>query len=160
MTSNLPLANRYRETAIKTANPLQLVVILYDGAIQTLQEARLHIQRKDIGSRARCLNRSVAIISELQASLSFDGSGNIAESLDRLYDFMKKGIFKANLEQRVEPLDEIIGLLENLRSAWKELANQSHGTAAPTMTPGESAPPTIKNIPAAASQRSLLNISG
>jgi flagellar protein FliS len=160
MTYNLPLANRYRETAIKTANPLQLVVILYDGAIQALQEAREHIQRRDIGKRARCLNRSVAIISELQACLNFDANGNIAQSLDRLYDFMKQGIMKASLEQRIEPLDQVIGLLENLRSAWGELATQSINAGSSVVNSAESAPRMLKNLPAARDQRGLLNISG
>ena len=160
MTYNLPLANRYRETAIKTANPLQLIVILYDGAIQALQEAREHIKRRDIGKRARSLNRSVAIISELQASLNFSASGSIALSLDRLYDFMKQGILKASVEQRVEPLDQVIGLLENLRSAWRELATQSLNAGSSAVTSVESAPSLLKNLPAACSQRNLLNISG
>lgn len=160
MTYNAPLANRYRETAIKTANPLQLVVILYDGAIQSLREAREHIMRRDIGGRARCLNRSVAIISELQASLNFDASANIAASLDRLYDYMKQAIFKASIEQQVEPLDQIIGLLENLRSAWGELANQSHGTDAEPRNVPAASTTMISQIPAADNQRSALNISG
>ena len=102
MGSNVPLANRYREVAIKTANPIQLIVILYDGAIQSLQEAREHIKRKDIANRSRCLNRSVAIISELQASLNFNVGGDIAGSLDRLYTYMKQRIFEASVEQKVE----------------------------------------------------------
>ncbi len=160
MPNNLPLANRYRETAIKTANPLQLVVILYDGAIQALQEAREHMKRKDIGKRTRCLNRSVAIISELQASLNFSASGSIAESLDRLYDYMKQGIFKAGIEQQTEPLNHIIGLLESLRSAWGELASQSHDAAVTTGNLSPGAAPIVKNMSAAASQPNALNISG
>ncbi len=160
MTSNPSLAYKYRETAVKTANPLQLVVILYDGAIQALQEAREHIRRKDIGNRARCLNRSVAFISELQASLNFDSSSTIADSLNRLYDFMKQGIFKAGLEQRVEPLDQVIGLLENLRSAWGELASQSHGTEHSNDGAAGTAPVMIRNMPNTAPEHSSLNISG
>ncbi len=160
MTSNSSLAYKYRETAVKTANPLQLVVILYDGAIQALKEAREHIRRKDIGNRARCLNRSVAFISELQASLNFNSSGTIADSLNRLYDYMKQGIFQAGLEQRVEPLDQVIGLLENLRSAWGELASQSQ-SASPSRVNASPAPPVImKNLPNAGAEHTSLNISG
>jgi flagellar protein FliS len=160
MSYNLPLANRYRETAIKTANPLQLIVILYDGAIQSLQEAREHIKRKDIGNRARCVNRCVAIITELQACLNFNASGNIAASLDRLYNYMKQGLFKASLEQRTEPIDQVIALLENLRSAWGELANQSNIQSSGPMNTAASAPAMIKNLPAASSHPGALNICG
>jgi len=160
MTSNPSLAYKYRETAVKTANPLQLVVILYDGAIQALQEAREYIRRKDIGNRTRCLNRSVAFISELQASLNFNSSGTIADSLNRLYDFMKQGIFKAGLEQRVEPLDQVIGLLENLRSAWGELASQSQSAASSNESSTATAAVMMRSIPNAGAERSSLNISG
>ncbi len=160
MPNNLPLANRYRETAIKTANPLQLVVILYDGAIQSLKEAREHMKRKDIGKRTRCLNRSVAIISELQASLNFSASGSIAESLDRLYNYMKQGIFKAGIEQETEPLTQIIVLLENLRSAWGELASQSHGPGSAERIVSEATSPLIKNMSAAGNPHGSLNIAG
>ncbi len=124
-------AHRYKEVAIKTANPLQLVVILYDGAIHALQEAQEHLRRKDIASRARCLNRSVAIISELQACLDFKEGGDIANSLDRLYVYMKGRIFKANLEQSCEPLVEVVTLLESLRSAWGQVVTQSQRASVP-----------------------------
>ncbi len=125
MGANHPLADRYREVAVKTANPLQLIVILYDAAIQSLQEAQKHMGCNDIASRARCTNRSVAIISELQASLNFQAGGDLAGSLDRLYTYMKQRIFKANVDKQAEPLAEVSSLLSNLRSAWKELATQS-----------------------------------
>ncbi len=160
MTSNTALAYKYRETAVKTANPLQLVVILYDGAIQALKEAREHIRRKDIGNRARCLNRSVAFISELQASLNFNSSGDIAGSLNRLYDFMKQGIFKAGLEQRVEPLDQVIGLLENLRSAWGELASQCSNAVPPAAEENTPARVMMQNMPSPQTERNSLNICG
>jgi flagellar protein FliS len=125
MVASHAYANKYKEVAIKTATPLQLVVILYDGAIQALQEAQEHIRKQDIPGRARCINRSVAIISELQASLNFSVGGDIAGSLDRLYNYMKQRIFKANVDQSVEPLSEVVVLLGNLRSAWNAVASQA-----------------------------------
>jgi flagellar secretion chaperone FliS len=120
-----PLAYRYRDMAIKTANPLQLVVILYDAAIHSLKEAQEHLKHKDIGRRSRSINRATSVISELQGCLNFKEGGEIAVSLDRLYDYSKHQIFKANIEQKTEPLSEIVRLLDGLRSAWCELAAQS-----------------------------------
>ncbi len=125
MAANQPLAQRYKEVAVKTANPLQLVVILYDGAIGSLKEAQEHVRHGDIAGRTRCINASIAMISELQACLNFKEGGRIAESLYRLYNYMKTLISKANIEQRAEPLAEVVTLLENLRSGWGELAGQS-----------------------------------
>lgn len=141
-------AHRYREVAVKTANPLQLVIMLYDAAICSLQEARDHINKKDIASRSRSVNKCIAIISELQSCLNLRAGGEIADSLDRLYDYMKRRIFAANVQQSSQPLLEVETLLENLRSAWREIAGPAHDTStqseaqrlAEHMIPGTSAP--------------------
>ena len=128
MSGYQSLAHRYREVAIKTASPLQLVVMLYDAAICSLQEARGQMEHKDIAGRSRSINKCIAIISELQSCLNLSSGGEIANSLDRLYDYMKRRIFRANVEQSAQPLVEIETLLENLRSAWRELVGKAPGT--------------------------------
>jgi flagellar secretion chaperone FliS len=138
MTGNQFYAHRYRETAINTANPLQLVVMLYDAAICSLQEARIHIENKNIAERSKSLNKCISIITELQACLDHKAGGEIASSLERLYDFMKRNIFKASFEQNAQPLIETEALLENLRAAWRQLIAQP---VTPTAyTPGQHMP--------------------
>ena len=134
MSGYQSLAHRYREVAIKTASPLQLVVMLYDAAICCIQEAREQMERKDIASRSRSVNKCIAIISELQACLNLKAGGEIAVSLNRLYDYMKGRIFRANVEQTSQPLTEVETLLENLRSAWVELVSQAPAAAIPSAT--------------------------
>jgi len=153
-------ADRYREVAIKTANPLQLVVILYDAAIQSLQEALEHLKSNDISARARTLNKTVAIITELQASLNFEVGGEIAGSLDRLYTYMKQRIFKANVDQAAEPLAEVITLLGNLRSAWCEVAGQAGGKTTDAGAPPAAAPAITTTASPSPVYASSLNISG
>jgi flagellar secretion chaperone FliS len=151
------LAARYRDVAVKTANPIQLIVMLYDGAIQSLQQAQEFLKRRDIAGRARAINRATAIISELQASLNFKEGGDIAFSLNRLYSYMRQQVFNANVEQRPEPLAEVVRLLENLRSAWHELVIQSQKGAAAMESPRSG---LIPNTNAAAPAQRSLNISG
>jgi flagellar secretion chaperone FliS len=128
MSGYQSLAHRYREVAVKTANPLQLVVMLYDAAICSVQESKEYMNRKDIGGRTRAINKLSAIIAELQACLNLKTGGEIAQSLNRLYDYMRRRVFTANVEQRIEPLTEVEALLENLRSAWKELVALTPGS--------------------------------
>ena len=128
MLENRSMAYRYREVAVTTANPIQLVIMLYDAAICTLKEAREHIDHRNIAGRSRSLNKCISIISELQSCLNLKADSEIATSLNRLYDYMKRRIFSANAEQSIQPLAEIEVLLGNLRSAWIELIAQTHGT--------------------------------
>jgi flagellar secretion chaperone FliS len=160
MNTNHQFADRYKETAIRTANPLQLIVILYDAAIQGLQEAQEHLSSNNIAGRARCTNRSVAIISELQACLNFQAGSELADSLDRLYSYMRQRIFKANVDQKAEPLAEVITLLSNLRSAWGELASQSAGRSPADLSVAAPSPATLKQAVAAPTATGSFNISG
>jgi flagellar secretion chaperone FliS len=126
-------AHRYREVAVKTASPLQLIVMLYDAAICCTREAQQQLANKDIAGRSKSVNKCITIITELQSCLNLQAGGEIASSLNRLYDYMKRRIFKANVDQSREPLLEVEGLLDNLRSAWVELVNQPPSAQAPAV---------------------------
>lgn len=99
-------------------DPHRLVLMLMDGALQRLQSARGAIERKDIALKAQLLQRCGAIIAELRASLDTRLGGALAVNLDDLYEYMERQILRANLENRSESVDEIIGLLSEIRSAW------------------------------------------
>jgi flagellar secretion chaperone FliS len=117
-------AHRYQEIEINTATPVELVVLLYDAAMASLQKAQEHIATGEIEKRTRCLNKATSIITELQANLNFASGGSIAPSLDRLYLYMKNRIFQANLQQNAAPVKEIVKLLNNLREAWAEISRK------------------------------------
>jgi flagellar secretion chaperone FliS len=153
-----PLAYRYRDVAIQTANPLQLIVLLYDGAIQALQEAQRCAEQKEIARRANATNRALAIISELQACLNFKEGGGIAVSLDRLYTYMKQRIFQASVEQAAGPLAEVAGLLEDLRSAWNELVARARELETVPLVPQDQQSGVLRGNYDA--QVASLNISG
>ncbi|MDR1726779.1 MAG: flagellar export chaperone FliS [Acidobacteriota bacterium] len=123
-------ANRYQEVDVNTATPLQLVVMLYDAAVNSLEKAREQMQRNDIAGRTKEVNKCVAIISELQSSLNMKEGGEIASGLNRLYDYMKGTLFKAGLDQDPGLIAEVEGLLSNLRSAWRQIASGKAAQAA------------------------------
>jgi flagellar protein FliS len=122
MRANEPCASRYLEVEVRTANPLQLIVVLYDSAVKYLQEAIGCLHQGDIEGRTRAINRTLAIVSELQATLNFEEGGQVARSLEALYAYMKWRLIAANLAQEDAPLSEVISLLSTLKSAWQELA--------------------------------------
>jgi flagellar secretion chaperone FliS len=152
-------AHRYKEVAVKTANPLQLVVMMYDAAICSLKEAKEQMGRRDIAGRSRSINKCISIISELQSCLNLKQGGEIATSLDRLYDYMKRRIFVANVEQSIKPLEETEALLENLRSAWSDLVAQAIGSQAEKSVSSFPAPEIFRSGSPVAMQIKSLNIS-
>lgn len=134
-----PQAARYREIEIRTATPTELVVLMYDSAISSLQQARDFMRTGNISGRARCLNKASSILTELQATLNFEAGGEIARSLDRLYAYMRNSLFQANVRQDGSAIDEVARLLTNLRSAWIEVAKTEADQRKESVKP--SAPP-------------------
>ena len=120
MNEDKYFAGQYREEDIRTATPLHLIVMLYEGALRSLEEARDHMKREDIAGWSQSINRCGAIISELQSALNMKDGGDIASSLNRTYDYMKPILFRAEAERNPELLAEVSEILEKLHSVWRQ----------------------------------------
>jgi len=118
--------NAYRETQIKTANQIRLIVMLYDGAIRHLNLALDAFQeghrRYDVINTH--LISAQDILSELMASLDFDKGGVIAKNLFSLYSFMNRRLLDGNLKKDPAPLAEVKKMLGDLREAWEEISTR------------------------------------
>lgn len=113
-------AARYQDMEVQTADPLGLVVLLYQGAVRQIRRAEQALETGQTDTRVDAINRALAIIGELQASLDHDRGGEIARSLDRLYTYMTRQLTTANLRRSRKELTEVRTLLETLLSAWEE----------------------------------------
>jgi flagellar protein FliS len=112
-------ANVGLETSVASASPLGLVVLLYDGAIQALANARQCVSTGDIAGKARNVAKAVDIINKgLNASLDPVIGGKLAFDLKSLYEYMCRRLVVANIKNDPEALDEVRGLLMQLREAW------------------------------------------
>ena len=117
-------ANQYRTTAIKTANRGQILLMLYEGAIQNVKKATLAVQNKDLVAKGTYIGKTHDIINELLNTLNFEVGGDIARDLDRLYNFMIGQLVKANMENTTEPLVAVQKSLETLLSGWRVAVEQ------------------------------------
>src|SRR4051812_11563894 len=115
-------ATAYRQTEAQSRTPLELVVMLYDGALRFSGQARAAIEQKDIPARREAISRGLAIMSELQSTLDMDKGGEIAKSLDNLYVFVIGRLVSAAAKQDVGLIDEANRVLTTLRDAWQEIA--------------------------------------
>ena len=117
MSAYAPAPNVYRESAVLTATPEQLVVMLYDGANRFLTQSAVAMRETRPARAGEKLRRAEAIIDELLATLDMS-VGQIAEQLQALYLFFKEHLSAARLEQSADKVDEVAGLMRELRSAW------------------------------------------
>ena len=114
-------SSHYQEMEITTADPFELVLILYRGAIQKLKSSLDCFGADCIEQRINKINKAGAMIGELQSTLDFERGQQIALSLGRLYAYMLQRLLEANLQQDPSAVEEVIKLLQTLASAWQEV---------------------------------------
>jgi flagellar protein FliS len=115
----------YVTTQVGTADRLQLVIMLYDGAISFIGQAREKMVAKDAPAKGLLIGRALDIIAELNASLNFQAGQELAASLFHLYNFMTAHLTKANLNWDLQALDEVLEMIQKLREAWVEVAKRA-----------------------------------
>lgn len=111
-------ARTYLHQTVMTASPEKLVVLLYDNALRQMETARVGIENKEVARAGEALSKAFAIVSELRTSLDPEKGGEIAENLDRLYDFIQDRLVKANRERSLESMDEAIKIFKVLKEGW------------------------------------------
>ena len=135
---------QYISTQVSTADRLQLVVMLYDGAITFLNQAKEKMAAQDASGKGLCIGKALDIIAELNASLNFQKGHEVAANLFHLYNFMTAHLTRANLNWDAVALDEVINILAQLRDAWEAVCQKSRQgeikevTENVTMTPRKS----------------------
>jgi flagellar protein FliS len=122
-------ASAYRQTEVQSRTPLELVVMLYDGALRFVGQARDAVGRKDIPARRTAISRAMAILSELQSTLDMDKGGVISEKLDGLYVYISGLLIDASMTQSARPLEEAARLLTTLRDSWSAIARETAAAA-------------------------------
>lgn len=122
-------ASAYRQTEVQSRTPLELVVMMYEGALRFIAQASHAIERKDIRARREAISRALAIMSELQSTLDMDKGGVISEKLDSLYVYINGRLIEASSRQDARPVDEAARLLTTLRDSWAEIAHQTAAAA-------------------------------
>lgn len=109
---------------ISDSDPHQLISLLMDGALERLRLGKACISNGQITAKAAALHRVVEIIDELRMSLNHSVGGEMAANMARLYDYMARRILAANLGNDAQALDEVIGLLGQIRGAWNAIPAQ------------------------------------
>ena len=111
----------YCKTTVITADPGKLVIMCYEGAIEQLKIAKIKYQEKNYEAKFKALTKATNLIDELLYSLDFEKGGDISRHLQAIYNYMTLRILRADINRDIDGIDEVIGLLTELLSAWKEI---------------------------------------
>lgn len=114
------------ENGVDAASPHALILMLFDGAMFSLATASHAMKEGRVAEKGKAISEAISIISSgLQASLNAEAGGELAGRLNSLYDYMCDRLLHANLRNDPAAVDEIAGLLAELRSAWREIGSDS-----------------------------------
>jgi len=111
----------YRKTAVTTADPGKLILMCYEGAILQLKIAKTKYREKDYEGKGKAVTKTMAIINELTCALDFENGGEIARNLEAIYNYVTRRVLLADVARDFGGIDEVLIILNDLLSAWKEI---------------------------------------
>jgi flagellar protein FliS len=121
----------YRRQSVEGASPLQLVVMLYDGALRFIEAGKEAVRANDLHRQNDQFQRAQRIITELMSCLDMKEGGEVAANLANLYGYAYNQLVIANINNDESAADHAAKVLLELRQSWAELA---HGA---THEPGD-----------------------
>ncbi len=106
-------------TGVSKSNSVELIQMLFDGLIESMSAAKGHILHKSLEDKSKAIARASRIVLGLQGALDFEKGGDLAKNLNELYDYVTRRLLHVNAYNDLEALDEIQGLMMEIRSAWE-----------------------------------------
>ena len=121
-------ASAYKSTSVNTSSPVDLVLMLYDGILRFLNNARGGFSIEDPVEHHQTINENLqkaqAIIRELRSSLDMEKATEFGETMSGLYDYFDRRLQEANMEKEQSPIDEIYDRVTIIRNAWDEMVQR------------------------------------
>ena len=125
---------QYRQTQVTTVDKGRLIVLLYDGAIKFLNQAKECASGGDIAGKSNNINRALDIVAELNQSLNMTEGGDISKNLRQLYLFWSEHLIQAKIKKDTKNVDDVIRMLTSLNEAWNHVVGQPEAQEAVTQT--------------------------
>jgi flagellar protein FliS len=108
------------------ASPHQLVLMLFDGAIEAMSMTIGAIQQKNIEVRSKQSSRSIAILNGMRDCLDMESGGEVADNLSALYLYMSQQVFKAAYKNDFDTITNIQTMLKDIRGSWEKIPLDMH----------------------------------
>ncbi|WP_206484816.1 flagellar export chaperone FliS [Thalassotalea sp. G2M2-11] len=109
------------ESNLATADPHQVISMMYNGLLESIAQAKGAIERKELANKSTLLSKAINILQALQNSLDFDSQPEISSNFDGLYGYCIDRINDASVSLDVSALNEVVELLAPLRDAWVQI---------------------------------------
>ncbi|BAZ93861.1 B-type flagellar protein FliS [Thiohalobacter sp. COW1] len=112
------------QARVESASPHRLIQMLMQGALDRIATARGAMERGEIAAKGEQISWAISIVGGLRSSLDLETGGELAGNLRDLYDYMERQLLQANIRNEVALLDEVSGLIREIKSAWDQVGDQ------------------------------------
>ncbi|MDN4072032.1 flagellar export chaperone FliS [Fictibacillus terranigra] len=109
----------YQNNSVQTASPGELTLMLYNGCLKFISQAKQAIHNKNLEEKNTSLLKAQKIIQELMVTLNMDAP--VSQTLMPMYDYIHRRLIEANIQSSVEILGEVEGFVTEFRDTWKEV---------------------------------------
>lgn len=120
MSATASKYDAYTRVDIETASQGKLIVMLFNGAIKRAEEAKRQLEKGKREGVHNNLIRAQEIVGELRAALNLS-AGPVAKNLDRIYEYFQHLLIQANIKKQIEPIEECVQMMTDMRDTWQEL---------------------------------------
>ncbi len=138
----------YQETSVTTIGPEKLVVMLYEGLLRNLQQARAALVSRDLPAKGRSLGNAQAIVCELRNALDHAVGGALAANLEALYTYVFVECLEAVVDGDPRHMDNCVRVVAPLADAWARIPAGTAARAREEMAQAGAAAPAAGPIPA------------
>ncbi len=114
------------DSQLSAASPHKIIQMLMAGAIERLIQGKAAMQQGNIATKGERLGKALDIVIALRSCLSMDDGGEIAKNLDQLYEFMIAQITVANQSNEPKPIDDVVDIIREIKSAWDQIPSEFH----------------------------------
>lgn len=123
-------ARAYRESAVRGASPVGLIVILYEEVIRSLRRAQRCLASGDIEERTHSLTHAIAVVGHLQGVLDFEKGGRVARDLAVFYGLMRSQILEANIRASHDVMEAVVAEFSRVKQVWQAVDRELSGQPA------------------------------
>jgi len=124
-------AQAYLQTQVTTTTQGDILIMLFDGAVKFLRQAKESMAAKDYAKKGILISKALDVLAELQASLNPQKGGEIAENLRKLYLMCSTKLLMANMKMDQTLVDDVIKTLTGIRDAFAQINTPEFAPTAP-----------------------------
>jgi flagellar protein FliS len=124
------VARTYFQTQVSTVGQGEVLIMLYNGALKFLAQAKEGIVAKDYAAKGIAISKAIDIINELSSTLNKEEGGELASNLHNLYFLCSTRLLQANVKMDIKMVDSVIDILSGIKNAFEQIINKPEAQAA------------------------------